>query len=190
VVRLVTLDQSDIAAGLRRVRNAYSGLAMKQIPFRKILLLPFSVLFAWASPTQTDSTIQVHWSEVCQAAAGSELTITTVNGKKVNGYCLKVDVDEIQLSNKAQGVIKITRSALSRVEMKRLSQKGHQFASLRETVDDALKNEAKWIFSPAAPLGIAAIPATLAWGIVASPFCLIGDLAHSGGNRKQQIQVI
>ena len=133
--------------------------------------------------------IKVHWSDVCRAAAGNELTITTADGKTAEGYCLKVDIDEIQLSTTKQGVVKIARTALSRIEMQHGAEES-RLTSLGRSMRGALKQETGWIFSPAAPLGIAAVPATIAWGIVAAPFCAIGDLANADGNSKQQIQVI
>jgi hypothetical protein len=162
---------------------------MKHIPFLKIFLLPISALFAFALPAHADNAIQVHWSEVCRVAGGNELSIKTVDGKSVDGYCLDVDVDEMQVSNKAGAVVKIARAAFSKIEMRRPSQE-QQFTTLRKMVGDALKLEAKWILSPEAPLGIAALPVTVAWGIVATPFCLIQDLAHNESNHKQQIRII
>ena len=40
-----------------------------------------------------------------------------------------------------------------------------------------------------APVGVVAVPATLAWGIVAAPFCLLSDLADEA-NGVEEIKVI
>ena len=57
---------------------------------------------------------------------------------------------------------------------------GHHLADLGNSMSKSFARGFGWLFSPAAPLGLVAIPATIAWGAVAAPFCLLGDLGDDG----------
>jgi hypothetical protein len=74
------------------------------------------------------------------------------------------------------------------VRVERSAPGERRFISLQRGVGDALKTEGNWALSPAAPLGLVAIPATIAWDIVASPFCLLGDALAP--TRKEQIRIV
>jgi len=116
------------------------------------------------------------WKEVCRVAGDRELSITTQGGETVTGYCMAISVDEIAVRTKDQKIRRIARSALSRIDMRRT--KGHALASLGKGVLGGLHQGHQWLLSPAAPLGIVLIPGALAWGAVAAPFCLLGDLQY------------
>lgn len=90
------------------------------------------------------------------------------------GYCVSIDADQIAVTTKDRRVVKIARKTLSRLELRR--SKGHQLSSLRSGMRKGLRTGFDSLLSPLAPYGIVAIPATLAWGAVAAPFCLLGDL--------------
>jgi hypothetical protein len=66
---------------------------------------------------------------------------------------------------------------------------GHQLSALGRNVQKGLRQGFEWLLSPYAPLGIVAVPATVAWGAVAAPFCLLGDLTHKA-SRTREIKVI
>jgi hypothetical protein len=93
------------------------------------------------------------------------------------------------VSTKDKGIVKIARATVSRIDMQRSKNNGHQLRALGKGLRQGLKQEFQWLLSPTAPLGIVAVPATLAWGVVAAPFCLLGDLANRG-HATQQIKVI
>ncbi len=90
-----------------------------------------------------------------------------------------IGVDEISVNTKDRGVVKVARSALSRIDMHLhiSSHRGHELRALGHGVHVGLSHGFGWLLSPAAPLGIVTIPATLAWGAVSAPFCAIGDVA-------------
>ena len=46
------------------------------------------------------------------------------------------------------------------------------------------------LFSPKAPEGLVTIPATLAWGAVSAPFCLLGDIVHQDDPATREIKII
>jgi len=73
---------------------------------------------------------------------------------------MSINVDEIALTGTDHKVVKIARSAFQRIQM---NPKEHQLKSLGRS--------------------------TLAWGAVAAPFCLLGDLVH-GHPGPQEIKVL
>jgi hypothetical protein len=56
----------------------------------------------------------------------------------------------------------------------------HHLADLGDGMSKSFRRGFGWLFSPAAALGLVTIPATVAWGAVAAPFCLLGDLGDTG----------
>jgi hypothetical protein len=45
------------------------------------------------------------------------------------------------------------------------------------------------LLTPAAPVAIVLVPGTFAWGALAAPFCLIGDLSNKIGG-SEEIKVL
>jgi hypothetical protein len=122
-------------------------------------------------------------------AGGKQLTIQTVDGSTVDGYCLSINVDEIAITTKDQRIVRIARKTLSRIHVQRSQNDGHQLRALGRGIHKGLRKEVDWLFSPYAPLGIVAVPATLAWAAVSAPFCLLGDLTHANSGTRE-IKVI
>jgi hypothetical protein len=144
---------------------------------------------AIALPLRADDSVRVRWTDVCKAADGHPLVITTSAGDTVAGHCLSISVDEIALTTKDRGVVRVTRAALSRIGMQRTTNDGHQLKTLRTGLHKGLSKGFEWLFSPYAPLGLVAVPATLAWGAVSAPFCLLGDVTQQIAG-TQEITVI
>jgi len=119
--------------------------------------------------------VEVPWKDFCRAAAGRRVDITTGSGEAISGYCISINADEVGLRTES-GIVKIGRAALSSIQMDR--SEGHQLHKLGRGVRGGLKLGERWLLSPAAPAGIVTIPATLAWGALATPFCILGDLKH------------
>ena len=144
---------------------------MKQINLKAISVL---VLAGSSFAMYAAEPIEVPWNKVCQVSQARELFITNADGSTVQGYCVSIDVNEIALRTSDNRVVKVARKALSRIEMHRSP--GHQFSSLSSGVHKELKEGFQLMFSPWAPAGLVLVPGTLAWGAIAAPFCLIGDL--------------
>lgn len=138
---------------------------------------------------QAAGPVSVQWNSVCRVVGERELFITTQGGETVQGYCTAINVDEIAVTTKDQRVVKIARSALSHIRVRRTNTKGHALASLGKGMHEGFRTGLGWLFSPAAPLGLVVIPGTLAWGAVAAPFCLIGDLGSTIGG-SEEIKVL
>ncbi len=102
------------------------------------------------------------------------MLVTTANGDKIEGTCVSVNVDEIAVTTRDHKVVKIARQTLAKLQLQR--KKGHQLRALRNGMHTGLQSGFDAIFSPYAPAGLVMVPATLAWGAVAAPFCLLGDL--------------
>jgi len=134
-------------------------------------------------PLRADDALEVQWNKVCQVADGHELLVRIANGDEVRGICLSVNVDEMAVRTKDNKVVRVARSAMSRLEMYRSP--NHQLQSLGKGMHGALQEGFKDLLSPAAVVGVVIIPSTLAWGAVSAPFCAIGDLkAKLDGTRQ------
>ena len=160
-------------------RRPYSGPAMTHIQLGTILAaLTFSSLSVHAA-----DPIQTQWNQVCRVTNGRELIVTTTNGDTVQGYCISIDVDGVRVRTKDGKVARIARTALARLEMRR--SKGHQLSSLRNDMHEGLKFGFDRLLSPLAPVGLVVVPGTLAWGAVAAPFCLLGDLNDKLAGKRE-----
>jgi hypothetical protein len=133
--------------------------------------------------------VSVPWNKVCAVAGRRELSITTQGGETVQGVCLAINVDEMAVTTEDRRVVKIARSALARIRVHRRSTNGHELAALGRGMHEGLRIGFGWLFSPAAELGIAVVPGTLAWGAIALPFCIAGDL-HYRISGTEEIKVL
>jgi hypothetical protein len=119
------------------------------------------------------NSIDVAWNQVCQTAAGRPMRVLTANGDTVEGYCMSVNVDEIAIRTEDHRVVKVARGALSRMAV---VPKDHQIKALGRGMRQSLRVGFHALLTPNAPGALLLIPGTLAWGAVAAPFCLTGDL--------------
>ncbi|HEY3738274.1 MAG TPA: hypothetical protein VGL53_00445 [Bryobacteraceae bacterium] len=133
-----------------------------------------------------ESPIKTHWENVCAISDGKQLIVTTETGEVVEGYCISVDVNKIAIRTLDHRFVQVSRSALMKLEMQR--PKAHQLASLGRGVKKGLHRGVQDLFSPMAIGGMVLIPATLAWGAVSTPFCILGDL-FATEERRREIKV-
>ena len=131
--------------------------------------------------------LQARWNDLCRVTAHRQLSVTTSDGKTVSGSCTSTDADALSLSSN-QRVVRIARSTLTRIQLYQ-SPSGHHLADLGKGMSKSFKTGFGWLFSPAAPLGLVVIPATVAWGAVAAPFCILGDMGDDG-SPAQDVKVI
>lgn len=124
-------------------------------------------------PLLGSDPINVKWNQVCQVAGHRELQLTTAAGEKVEGVCVSVSVDEISVRTSDKKVVKLARQTLSKLEVQ---QNTHQLRALGKSMHRVLRDGVAALFSPLAPAGLVMIPGTLAWGVIATPFCILGDI--------------
>jgi hypothetical protein len=151
-----------------------------------IRLTMFWSVLAWALPAHAADDIHARWNDLCRVAGSHQLNVTTTDGIITKGTCASTSDSEIALTAN-QRVVKIARSTLTRIQMYQPGN-GHHLADLGSGISKSLSKGFGWLFSPAAPLGLVAIPATVAWGAVSAPFCLLGDLGDNGPT-TQEIKV-
>jgi hypothetical protein len=156
---------------------------MKDFTFFGIRVAIFSAILVWTLPVRAADDIHANWTDLCRVAAGHQLNVTTSDGKTISGSCTSTYGDELSLTAN-QRIVKIARSTLTRIQMYDPGN-GHHLADLGNGMSKSFKTGFGWLFSPAAPLGLVAIPATIAWGAVAAPFCLLGDLGDDGPVTKE-----
>jgi hypothetical protein len=141
------------------------------------------------SAARAAGPVTVDWHNVCRTARDRELSLTTQAGETVHGYCMSINVDEIAITTQDHRVVKIARSTLARIRVRRAGAKGHQLASLGRGMREGLQTGFKWLLTPAAPVAIVLVPGTLAWGAFAAPFCALGDLSNKIGG-SEEIKVL
>jgi len=146
----------------------------------------FSAMLAWSLPIHAADDIHARWTDLCHVAGNHQLNVTTSDGNTVSGSCTATSADELSLTAN-QRVVKIARATLTRIQMYQPGN-GHHLADLGNGMSKSFSRGFGWLFSPAAPLGLVAIPATVAWGAVAAPFCLLGDMGDNGPT-TQEIKV-
>ena len=145
---------------------------MKQTPF-----VMLSAALAWTLPLLAADDIRTRWTDLCHVAGSRQLNVTTTDGKTASGFCTGTSDDELSLTANLR-VVKIARATLTRIQM--YEPGNHHLADLGNGMAKSFNRGFAWLFSPAAPLGLVTIPATIAWGAVSAPFCLLGDLGDNG----------
>jgi hypothetical protein len=159
---------------------------MKQLHVIFLGLIATGVLSA---PLRADDTqTAVNWDQVCRVSSGRQLVVSTTSGEHLEGYCFGVTVDELKVQT-PKGVVVVARSALHRLQMYRPQK--NRLVELGRDMKGALREGASDTFSSMAPLGLIMLPGTLAWGAIATPFCVIGDIATklSGPPKMTEIQL-
>jgi hypothetical protein len=121
---------------------------------------------------------EVPWNQLCKKAMGNQLKITTADGATVDGFCMTITVDEVAISTENQKVVKVARTVLSKVQMHRGLEQQHPLKALGKGLHRTFREGFDMLLSPAAPVGIVVLPATAAWGVVAAPFCALGELKN------------
>ena len=156
---------------------------------RCLLLFGAASLFAFSAAAQSPTRnpeIPVDWANLCTNTANELIQVTTESGDKVEGYCISVQHDELAIRTDNGTMVKVARGTLKTVLAFAVSE--HRLKALGRGMKKGLHNGVKMTFSPLAPIGLTVIPATLAWGAVATPFCILGDL-FSGRPARRVIVV-
>jgi hypothetical protein len=147
---------------------------MKQI----LTVLAVAIL---SLPLYAGDTIEVPWNQLCRQTNFHEVAITTTTGETVEGYCMMIDVNQVSI-NVNGNPVKIARANIARLLM---TPRGHNLKSLGKGVRGGLSYGFNALLSPSAVLGAIAIPGTLAWGAVSTPFCVLGDLRAKLSHSKE-----
>ncbi len=142
-------------------------------------------LAAWAPLHAAD--LQAHWNDLCQVAAGRQVNVTTSDGKNLTGSCLATSSDQLSLVS-TDGVVKIARATLTRIQVWQPGNR-HHLKDLGNNMDSSFQLGFVFLRSPAAPIGLAIIPATVAWGAVAVPFCALADIVGQDGAVIHDVKV-
>jgi hypothetical protein len=156
---------------------------------RCLLLSGAAILFAFSAPAQSPPPIPetpVDWPNLCTNTAREMLEVTTESGDTIEGYCVFVQRDELTIRTLNGKTVKIARGTLKKVLA--LSGQEHRLKALGKGMKQGLHNGVRMTFSPLAPIGLAAIPSILAWGAVATPFCILGDVF--GGKPTQRVVAV
>ena len=160
---------------------------MKHFSLKPISVVAILAMTAYSLPLSAADAKNVPWNSVCREAQGRELLVTSDDGSVVSGSCFSIDANDIAVNTPDRGVVKIARKTLSKLEVQ--ASRKHQVRKLGKEMHHSLKFGFKQLFSPAAPVGMVVVPAVIAWGAVAFPFCVLGDLGDEG-TAKQELRPI
>ena len=129
-------------------------------------------ILAVTLPLRAADSVTVDWEQICRKASDHEVVIKTTAGENVDGYCIGIDVNEVSVNVKGKRV-KVARDQVVKLLVLR---RPSQLKALGHGVRDGLHYGFNALFSPAMPIGVVAIPGSIVWGVVATPFCALGDL--------------
>jgi hypothetical protein len=162
---------------------------MKNIHVSRNQFLALAGVIVCSLPRCAAGPVEVPWNQLCKAANGNHLMITTVDGATVDGLCMSITVDEVAIRTETQQVVKIARAALSRIQMHRGIQQQHPLKALAKSLRGSFREGFEMLFTPEAPAGIVLLPAAAAWGVVAAPFCALGELKNKL-EKPREVKVI
>jgi hypothetical protein len=148
-------------------------------------LMIFAALAGSAALRAQDS-VDVPLPRVCDYARSRTIQVKLPTGETVEGVCFSTTVDEMQVQTK-NGIVKIARAQLSRVSVVEVPRRQH-LARLGKHVKQGLDGSVKMIPTEMGLAGVVGVPLTLAYGAVAAPFCLLGDIL--GYSKNIQVRVI
>jgi len=131
--------------------------------------------------------MEVQWNDVCRITGGKQIDFKTPAGEDVKGFCLSLNVDEMSVRTTDGKILKIARSTLQKLRMHK--ERGGQLKALHKGVHEVFWGSVGLTFSPLAPAGLVGMPASLAWGAVALPFCALNDL-HSKLHGTREIRIL
>jgi hypothetical protein len=147
---------------------------MKRFHLKITSLLTALTVAISSIPLSAAEPFELPWNQVCHKVADRELVITTTTGETVDGYCIAINVNEISVNVKGNPV-NVAKNSVAKLL---IIPRRHQLKSLGKSMGGALSWSFRTLFTPGALFAMVTIPATLAWGAVAAPFCVIGDLGE------------
>lgn len=156
---------------------------MKNSALQTIIAVALATVTVTSSSLRAAGPVEARWGQICQVSDGRELLVTTNTGHTIEGFCLSIDENGLGVRTKDGKIAHITRVALAHLAMRR--SKGHQLNALGKGLHEGLKIGTNELFSPLAPVGAVVLPGTLAWGIMAAPFCVLGDLKSYLDGRQE-----
>jgi hypothetical protein len=151
---------------------------MKNIHASRNHFLALAGVIVCSLPLCAADPVEVPWNQLCKAANGNQLMITTAEGTTVDGLCISITVDEVAIRTENQKVVKIARTALSKIQMHRRLEEQHPLKQLGKGLQASFRDGFGMLLTPEAPVAIVFLPGTAAWGVVAAPFCALGELKN------------
>src|SRR5271168_2055440 len=75
-------------------------------------------LFLCPLSLPSDNSIQTQWEQLCSASAGRKLSISTLDGKTMQGKCVSTDATALRLNRGSDNVVSVERSAIKQITAK------------------------------------------------------------------------
>ncbi len=113
---------------------------MKNIHASRTEFLAFAGVIICSLPLCAADPVEVPWNQLCKAATGNHPMITTADGATVDGRCMSITVDEVAIRTENQKVVKIARTALSRIQMHRRLEEQHPLKQLGKSLQASFRD--------------------------------------------------
>lgn len=136
-----------------------------------LFLCPISLL--------AENSVKTQWDQLCSASGGHKLSISTIDGKTVQGKCVSTDAITLRL-NRGGNVVSVDRATIKQITAKDphralASVWAYCFGAILVTTYIA------W------PLTVVVAPFAVGAGAAASPFAFVLDLLELGSNKNIEI---
>jgi len=142
--------------------------------------LAILALFICQQSLLADSSIKIHWEQLCSASAGHKLAISTADGKTLQGKCESTDATTLRLNQGSGKVVTLERAAIKQITAR---DSHHVLGNVWGFFLGAIlvTHYIAW------PLNVIVAPVAIGLGVAASPFALGYDLFDSDSGENIEI---
>jgi hypothetical protein len=143
----------------------------------KLQRIAMAAVVIVASLETTSAKTPKHWSELREFLKDKYVTVVEKGGRSQRGRFVTTSTDSLTIEDGQTAEIPRDSISSLRVDLPRKTRLEELGGVLHKGYSDTFRD----LFSPAAPVGIVGVPAVTAYAIVATPFCILGDIF---GERK------
>jgi len=136
--------------------------------FHRVAILAIAATFLMhAAPSE-----QMRWSQLAAKLQGTQVTVTTKDGKSLSGRRVSVRPDGIYFADGA--LTSVLRDDVLSLHWELPYET--QTDKLGQRLSHAYRHSVDLLGTPLGPVALVELPAITAWGAAVAPFCLLGDL--------------
>jgi hypothetical protein len=132
--------------------------------------------------------VSAEWDKLCTVTQRNELSVATNKGQTLKGTCESTTATEMTLRHSGT-LVKVDRADISRIQMIRPRGRHQLMPVLGDQVAGMFLGGSSLLASSDAPAGLVLIPVSLAYGIVATPFVAVHDLAHKIFDETKSVDI-
>jgi hypothetical protein len=153
---------------------------------KHILPVSISAVLVCAAQAYAAPAIEAPWTSLCLVSNGKRLLVTKTDGTTLDGYCASTTNDELALTRNA-GEVRVARAAISRLRMVRPRKR--RLWEFWKDQGPLIGGSFEILGSEAWAWGLMAVPATIGWGAIATPYYMAVDLLDLFAERQQELSL-